>query len=135
LSRFCDQVYVTYILYMFNEGAMNGPVDISVLISVHTLLSKSPRAFSFKNASSLMKQFIPVVNRHFCWHFPSKHRTKSPLNCNRRPRLVKPQHALSFFYLRRHFNSQSVLHQPLVKHVRSHTLQPAKKSQNTNEQW
>jgi hypothetical protein len=30
----------------------------------------SPRAFPFENAASLIKQFIPLVNRHFCWRFP-----------------------------------------------------------------
>jgi hypothetical protein len=61
--------------------------------------------FYFTNAASLIKQFIPFVNWQFCCRFPSKHRTKSPLHCNRRPRLVKPQHTFCFFYLRRHFNT------------------------------
>jgi hypothetical protein len=33
----------------------------------------SPRVFSFTNAASLIKQFVPLVNRHFCWWYPSKH--------------------------------------------------------------
>jgi hypothetical protein len=64
----------------------------------------SPGAFSFTNAVSLIKQIIPLVNWRFCRRFPPKHRTKSPLHCNRRPRLVKPQQTFSF-YLRCHFNN------------------------------
>jgi hypothetical protein len=38
LSRLYDQVFVTYILQMFNEGTMSGPVDISVFnFSLHVV--------------------------------------------------------------------------------------------------
>jgi hypothetical protein len=63
----------------------------------------SPGAFSFTNAASLIKKIIPLVNRHFCWLFSSKHHTKSPLHCNGKPRLVKSQLAFAFFYERCHF--------------------------------
>jgi hypothetical protein len=62
-------------------------------------------AFSFTNAASLIKQFIQLVNQHFCWWCHSKHCMKSPLHCNCIPRFVKPQHIFSVFNLRYHFNS------------------------------
>lgn len=38
--------------------------------------------FGFTNATSFTGQFTAFVDRHFCWHFPTKLHTKSPLYCN-----------------------------------------------------
>jgi hypothetical protein len=93
------------------SGCMTGwfawTVNESHINCIHLSFSDwlSLKAFPFTNAASLIKQFIPFVNQHFYWQFPSKHCTKSPLHCNRRPRLVMPQHTFSIFYFRCHFNN------------------------------
>jgi hypothetical protein len=38
-------------------------------------------AWTAANAASLIKQFIPLVNLHFCLWFCSKQRMESHLNC------------------------------------------------------
>jgi hypothetical protein len=76
-------------------------------IRTYTTFSKpsSPTAFTFTNSASSIKIFIPLVSRHSCSRLPFKHRTKTSLQCNHRPRLGTPKHTSRFIYFRRHFNN------------------------------
>jgi hypothetical protein len=56
-----------------------------------------------KQPVCLIKQFIPLVNHHFCWCL-SKYHMKSILHYNRRHTLTQAQQTFSFFYLRCHFH-------------------------------
>jgi hypothetical protein len=58
----------------------------------------------FNSQAACLVDFIPLVN-HFCWQIFSKHCTISPLHCNHMPRLMKPHQALTFYYLRHHFDN------------------------------
>lgn len=60
-------------------------------------------AFSFANAASRIKPFIPLINWHFCSWLPCKHCMKSPLHCKHSSRLLKSQHVFSFLDLWCHF--------------------------------
>jgi hypothetical protein len=56
------------------------------------------RGFFLYKSSQSDQTIYTTCNRHFCWRFPSKHRTNSPLRYKRRPTLAKPQHAFSPFF-------------------------------------
>jgi hypothetical protein len=110
-QMFLQNVVQCCVWHVKLSGSMTGwfvwTVNKSRTNCIHPSFSdwSSSGAFSLTNAASLIKQFIPLVNQHFCWRFPSKHHMKSPLHCNCRHRLMKTWHAFSFFCLKCHFNN------------------------------
>jgi len=68
--------------------SMNVTLDCFYLILRHLFTGE----FSFTNASSLLKQFIPLINWIFWWWFLSKCHLKSSSPSNHRLHLMKPKH-------------------------------------------
>jgi hypothetical protein len=70
------------------------------LLELHSFSNCSfTGVFAFTNATSFTGQLMALVDGYFCWHFPTKLHTRSPLHSNHWFRFLTLEHTLCFLHL------------------------------------